>query len=221
MDSAGPFVMLYLRPGLSLSRGFCLFLCRWPCRFFGSFLLEQSQGIRSVERVLADRLLTRGTQSDVYASIARQDDRAHVLENPLPLFGSQLGILLHRISHLGIGQVLLFAKRLGFDVCGGNAVFDQEASGALDAPFGERLIVFHGGAWVGMAFENQVGIRLDLQIFPEIASQRKEAFAAGWRAGRHRVSAQEAGPSESKCCARQVWFRVAGPQAKPWAGSPP
>jgi hypothetical protein len=41
--------------------------------------------------------------------------------------------------------------------CGGNDGFDQEAFGALDTPFGERLILFRGASWIGMAFENQVG----------------------------------------------------------------
>ncbi len=112
--------------------------------------------MRSVERVLADGLLTRGAQSDVHTSIARQDDGSHILENSLPLFGSQLGILLNRISHLGIGKVLFFAKRLGFDVCGRNAVVDEELSGALDPPFGERLIVFDRAPGIGVSSQNQV-----------------------------------------------------------------
>lgn len=50
-------------------------------------------------------------------------------------------------------------------------MLDQELPGALDPPFGKRLIVFHRAPRVGVAFENQVGIRLELQVFLEIVSQ--------------------------------------------------
>jgi hypothetical protein len=83
--------------------GFCLFPDRRPGRFFGSCLLEQGQGIRSVERVFADGPLTRGAQGDVYTTVAGQEDRLHVVEHPLALLWSQLGVLLNRIPHLAFG----------------------------------------------------------------------------------------------------------------------
>jgi hypothetical protein len=72
---AGSLLPVHYEFVLLLSRGLRLFLCRWPGRFLGSCLPEQSQGIRSIERVLADGPLASGTQSDVYATIARQEDR--------------------------------------------------------------------------------------------------------------------------------------------------
>ena len=130
-----------------------LFLCRRRGCLFGSRLLDESQGIRCVERELADGLLPRGAESDVYATIARQKDRPHVVKHSLALLWSQLGIALNRIFYLCFVHIFLLAKRFGFEVGFGNTVFDQEAFRALDTPFGERLIVFHGTSWVGMAFE--------------------------------------------------------------------
>src|SRR5271165_3216955 len=153
MRLTGHFVGFRFQTVLLLSRGLCLFLGRWPGFFSGSFLLEQSQGIRGVERIFADGFLTGGAQGNVYATIARQEDRLHVVEHSLALFWSELRVPLNRIFYLRFVQILFLAKRLGFELCGGNAVFDQEAFGALDAPFGERLVVFRGAAWVGMAFK--------------------------------------------------------------------
>lgn len=118
MDSAG---LSWCRPrlGLLLNRRLGLPSCRPRRRSFSFLGLDQSQGIGSVEREFADRLLTRSTESYIHASIARQDDGPHVVEHPLPLGRSQLGILLNRIFHLGIGQVLFFPNRLGFEVGAG------------------------------------------------------------------------------------------------------
>jgi hypothetical protein len=71
------FVVLSLQTGLLLNLRFSLYLssCRWAARFLGSFLLEQGQGIRSVERVFAEGSLPSATQRDVHAAIARQEDR--------------------------------------------------------------------------------------------------------------------------------------------------
>ncbi len=99
-----------------------------------------------------------------------------LLSTRLPLGWSQLGILLDCIFDLGFGHVLLFAKRLGPEVRCGNTTFDQEGSGALDAPLGKRLIVFHGATRVSMAFESQVGVGLDLEIPLEIVRQRNEGL---------------------------------------------
>jgi hypothetical protein len=52
---------------------------------------------------LADGLLTRGTQSDIYATIARQEDRFEVAEHPLPLLWRQLRVLLNRLFDLSFG----------------------------------------------------------------------------------------------------------------------
>jgi len=84
-----------------LSHWLRLFPGCWFGRFLGSCLLEQSQGIRSVEGVFAYGPLTRGAQGDVYATIAGQQDRLHVVEHSLALLWGQLGVLLNRIFHLG------------------------------------------------------------------------------------------------------------------------
>ena len=70
----------------------------------------------------------------------------------------------------------LLTKRLGLNTGCGNTLFDQEALGAVDTPFGKRLIVFHGTARVGMAFKSQASIRLALEIGLEIASERNKSL---------------------------------------------
>lgn len=55
-------------------------------------------------------------------------------------------------------------------------MFDQEASGALDTPFGERLIVFRGTSPVGMTFKRQVRLLLTLKILIEIVRERYEGL---------------------------------------------
>src|ERR1019366_703857 len=50
-----------------------------------------------------------------------------------------------------------------------------ESLRAVDTPFGEPLIVFHGTARVGMAFESQARIRLALEIGLEITGERSES----------------------------------------------
>src|SRR5208337_4913031 len=111
-----------------------------------SLSLDQSRGIRSLERKLAGGPLTGRGQSDVYATIVRQQDRLHVTEQLLALLWSQLRVPLNLISNLGFVHILLLAQCFGFEVCGGNAVFDQEALGARDTASRERLIVIRGAA---------------------------------------------------------------------------
>src|ERR1035437_8888238 len=122
-----------------------------PRRRPGGFLFDftfpaadQSQSIRCVEGELPDRSfgLACGGQSDVHPAIARHPDRIYVLENPSSLFCAQIGVILHRILHLGIGQVVSLAEPFDLDVCLGNALSNQEAPGAVDPTLGERLIVF-------------------------------------------------------------------------------
>jgi hypothetical protein len=166
-----------LRPGLLLSLRLCLF----PGRpgLAGFFLLEQSQGIRSVEGVLADRFLrclAGVTQSDVHAAIAGEDDRSHILEHPPPIFCAQLGVPFNRILHLGVGEVLLFTERLSLDVSGGNTEFDQEALGAVDTPFRKRLIVFHRTTRIGVALKSQACVWLALEIDLEVTSECPKSF---------------------------------------------
>ena len=55
-------------------------------------------------------------------------------------------------------------------------MFNQEAFGALNSPFGERLIVFHGASRVGMAFESQMSIRLGLEVRFEVFRQRSQGL---------------------------------------------
>jgi hypothetical protein len=103
-----------------------------------------------------------------------------MIEQLLPVFCAQLGIPFNRIFYLGIGKVLLFAERLGLDVGGGNALFDQKTFGAVDAPLRKRLIVFHGSALVAMALKSQAGIRFALEISLEITCECSESlFLAG------------------------------------------
>jgi hypothetical protein len=80
------------------------------------FVPEQSQGIRGVERKLAGGPLTSRTQSNVYATIARQQDRIYVVEHLLALLGSQPSVLFNRILYLGFVHVLLIAECHGFEV---------------------------------------------------------------------------------------------------------
>ncbi len=81
-------------------------------------------------------------------------------------------ILFDRILHLGSSQILLVAKGLGFDAGLGNAVFDQERLGQRDTSLGECLVIRHGASRVSVTGENQVRVRLALQILLEVASQR-------------------------------------------------
>lgn len=78
--------------------------------------LDQNGGIRSVERKLAGGPLASRGQSNVYATIARQQDRLHVVEHLLALFRSQPRVPLNRFSHLSLIHVLLIAECHGFEV---------------------------------------------------------------------------------------------------------
>ena len=86
--------------------------------------------------------MTGGAECNVHPAIACQEDGPHVLDNPLPLSGSELGILFDRVLHLLRRQVMLRTECLGFYVGGRNAVFGQEILRALHPPFRKRLIVF-------------------------------------------------------------------------------
>ena len=169
--------------------------------------VSESAALNGYSRTDSWDRLAAATQGDVHAAIAGQNDRSHIIEHPLPLFRAQLGIPFNRIFHLGVGQVLLFAERLGLDVGGGNALFDQETLDAVDTPFGELLIVFHGTARVGMAFKSQAGIRLALEICLEISGERTESFLlAGKQAGIGILGAL-AWPLQSKHCGGQASSR--------------
>jgi hypothetical protein len=129
-----------------LSFRLCLSSGRWPSRFLGSFLLQQRQRIRCIEGVLTDGLLRRlagVAQGYIHPAITCQDNRPHIIEYSLPVFRAQLGISFNGVSYLPIGEVFLFAESLGFEVSGRYALFDQEASDAVDSALGERLIEFH------------------------------------------------------------------------------
>ena len=101
-------LFLLLSRWLRLSPGWC---CG---RLLSSCLLEQRQRICGVKRVFADGFLARRAQGDVYATIAGQEDRLHVVENSLALLWSQFGILLNRIFDLGFVEVSLLSEGLGF-----------------------------------------------------------------------------------------------------------
>ena len=107
--------------------------------------------------------VSRRSESGSYATIAGQEDRPYIIEHPLALFRSQLGVVFHRVFDFGVGKILLFAESFGIDGRGGNALLDQESLGAVDTPFGESLIVWHGAARVGVAFQSQAGIGLGLE----------------------------------------------------------
>jgi hypothetical protein len=65
----------------------------------------------------------------------------------------------------------VLAERLSLDVSGGNTEFDQEVLDALDTPFRERLIVFHGTTPIGMAFKCPACIELALEIDLEVTGE--------------------------------------------------
>lgn len=137
---------------------------------------DQSQSISRVEGEHASRRLASRAQSDVDPAIARHPDRDYVPEHPLTLFRAEIGVIRHRILHLGIGQVVSLAKPFSLDVCLGNTLFDQEGLGAVDTTLGERLIVFHGATVISVASENQVRVRLCFEIPLEVGSQHNQCL---------------------------------------------
>ena len=73
-------------------------------------------------------------------------------------------------------------ERLSLDVSGGNTEFDQEAIGALETLFRERLILFHGTTPIRMAFKCQACIRLAWETDLEVTSEYRRVFS--WLASR-------------------------------------
>ena len=84
---------------------------------------------------------------------------------------TQLRVSFNRTSYFGFGEFLLLSECLGLNTCCRNALFDQETLGAVNAPFGKCLIVFHRTARIGMAFKSQASIRLTLEIGLEITCE--------------------------------------------------
>ena len=82
------------------------------------------------------------TEHDVCAPIAGQRSRVDVLEKLLTGVRTQFRILLNRFFHFAIGQILCVAKRLGLNVCSGNAVFEKKGGAAQAAPPGTRRFQF-------------------------------------------------------------------------------
>src|SRR5271165_5475609 len=135
---------------------------------------DQRQGIRGVEWELANRGFARRAQSDVHPAIARHSDRHYVLEDPLPLFRSQIGIARDLTLYFLSGQVVFLAVCLGVDVGLGNTPFDQEGLDTVDAALGKRLVEFRRPAMISVTAKNQVRIRLALKILLEVVSQRDQ-----------------------------------------------
>lgn len=135
---------------------------------------NQRQGIRRVEGELANRGLPRRAQSNVNAAIARHSDRYNVPENPLPLFRTQVRVIVDLSRHLLSGQVVVLAIRLDIDVGFGHALLDQEALDAVNSTLGERLVIFNGAAMIRVASENQVRIRFASKVLFEVGRQRDQ-----------------------------------------------
>jgi hypothetical protein len=111
-------------------------------RFLGAFLLQQRQRIRCIEGILSHGLLRGLTivcESDVDPAIAGQNNHSHMLEHPLPIFRTKLGIALDRVLHLSVGKIFLFPESLGLDVGIGNAECDQETFRPLHSPLRKCL----------------------------------------------------------------------------------
>src|SRR5208282_1785437 len=120
---------------------------------------EQGQGILGVEREAPHGLFARGAQRDVHAPVVGQADGQQVLKEFILFRWRQVRIVFEEFLHLGVGHVLLFTIRLGVDVIGGNALLNQIVLGAFHTALGEKLVVLLTSADVGVATENQVGIR--------------------------------------------------------------
>src|SRR5579871_1341641 len=107
---------------------------------------NQGQGVRCVEWELPHRGFrrTRGLQSDVHTTVARQFDDLDTCHLPLPLFGGQFGVVHHRLLHFLKRQVAFLSVGLGFDGRVRNALFDQVALHSRHATLGERLVVSVG-----------------------------------------------------------------------------
>src|SRR6185369_163305 len=140
---------------------------------------DQEQSIRSVERELLNGRLPGRAESDIHPAIARQNDNSFVTEYPLPLFGCNGRVRIDRRFYLSIGQVVLFTKGPGVDVVRRNAELHQEVLGPVNTTLRKPLIVFNAAARIRMPFENQMSIRLGLQIFREVFSQIVERIAGG------------------------------------------
>src|ERR1051326_7476613 len=166
-----------------------LFRCRLlRCRFLRrsgglGFLAatDQEQSIRSIEWELLNGRLPCSTESDVNSAIARQNDDSLVPQNPLTLFGGYRRVRIDRRLDLCVGQVVLFTKGLGINVVRRNAGLSQVILGSVDTPLRERLIVFNAATWIRMPFEDQMSIRLGLQIFREVLSQLIERMLLAWQ----------------------------------------
>src|SRR5208337_464884 len=84
----------------------------------------------------------------------------------------QVRIVFEKFLDLRVGHVLFLAIRLSVDVIGGNALLDQVALGLFHAALGEKLVVLLASADVGVAAQNQVGVRSVGQILLEVGCQR-------------------------------------------------
>jgi hypothetical protein len=132
---------------------------------------DQRQRISRVERELTDRLLARRTQRHIDSAIAGKDDGAHILRDPLALTGCQFRVLLDRLLHLVCSQLLLLSEGFGFNAALWNSELHQKDLSTSHTPFRERLVVRIRSARIGVAFQDQVRLRLTLEIRLEVGSK--------------------------------------------------
>ena len=146
---------------------------------------------------------------DVYAPIVGQYHHPQILQHLLPVVRCQVGILRHLFLDLVSSQLVLFAKGLQFKVVSRDAVFHQEVFGAVDATVRQSLVVFHRAAGVGMATEDQMGIRLVFQIICEVLGQSFQDLCLTVDQATPRDSRRWAERFESKYYAGPAWLPTA------------
>jgi hypothetical protein len=98
-----------------------------------SLLIEKREGIGRVERIREHRLFGRRDQGDVYTAVSSQNNGSAPAEDFVTLCCAQLGILFDGIFHLGVAELLIFAKGVRFNPIAGNAFLNEELLCAGDA----------------------------------------------------------------------------------------
>src|SRR5580692_2217701 len=142
-----------------------------PCRLFSAARADQRQVIFCVERIPANRLFSRGAQSDVYAPVVGHDQHRQMTKHLAPFVRTQVGILVHQLFYLSLSQVLILAKRPRLNVVRRNAVFNQDTLRPVYAALRQALVVFLRAAVIRVATENQMSVRLVGQVLREVLGQ--------------------------------------------------
>ena len=86
-------------------------------------------------------------------------------------------------------------------------LLDQEALDAVDTTLGERLIVCYRAAMIGVAFQDQVRIRLGFKVFLEVGSQSDQRLLLAGQQTAVRIFDRRLSRSRSKCCAERAGFQ--------------